>query len=79
MSTYFGDASSSTERCHRSQPARQHQSNSWLRLFNKLRRWTERSRRRTAFRDLADDPHLLNDIGFTRREAMEEADKPFWR
>jgi len=41
-----------------------------------LLRWTERSRRRTAFRDLADDPHLLNDIGFTRREAMEEADEP---
>jgi uncharacterized protein YjiS (DUF1127 family) len=41
--------------------------------------WTERSRRRTAFRDLADDPHLLNDIGLTRREAMDEADKPFWR
>ena len=79
MSTYFGDASSSTERRHRSQPARQYQSNSWLRLFDKLRRWTERSRRRTAFRDLADDPHLLNDIGLTRREAMEEADKPFWR
>ena len=79
MSTYFGDASSSTERRHCSRPARQYQSNSWLRLFNKLRRWTEGSRRRAAFRDLADDPHLLDDIGLTRREAMEEADKPFWQ
>jgi uncharacterized protein YjiS (DUF1127 family) len=79
MSTYFSDASSSSERRRRSQPAGQYQSNSWLRRFNKLLGWTERSRRRTAFRDLADDPQLLNDIGLTRREAMEEADKPFWR
>jgi uncharacterized protein YjiS (DUF1127 family) len=75
MSTYFNDASAYTRRRHRSQ----YQSSSWLGLLNKLLRWSERSRRRAAFRDLADDPHLLDDIGLTRREAMDEADKPFWR
>jgi len=79
MSTYFSDESSSGERRRRGRPAGRYQSDSWLRPFRKLLSWTERSRRRTAFRDLADDPHLLNDIGLTRREAMEEADKPFWR
>jgi uncharacterized protein YjiS (DUF1127 family) len=81
MSTYFSDASASTPRRHRplTQP---HQSNSWLggaAVLNKLARWTERSQRRAAFRDLADDPHLLRDIGLTQRQAMEEANKSFWR
>jgi len=38
-----------------------------------------RQRQRLALRDLADDPHLLNDLGLTRQQALEEADKPFWR
>ena len=79
MSTYFGHASSSTERRYRSQPTRQYQSNSWLRLFNKLLCWTERSRQRAALRDLADDQHLLADLGLTRQELLDEANKPFWR
>jgi uncharacterized protein YjiS (DUF1127 family) len=41
-------------------------------------RWT-RHCQRAALRDLADDPHRLRDIGITRRQALEEADKPFWR
>jgi uncharacterized protein YjiS (DUF1127 family) len=47
--------------------------------LNKVSRWSGRSRRRAAFRDLADDPHLLDDIGLTRQEAMDEANKPFWQ
>jgi uncharacterized protein YjiS (DUF1127 family) len=47
--------------------------------LDRLLRWSERSRRSAAFRDLADNPHLLRDIGLTRREAIEEADKPIWR
>jgi uncharacterized protein YjiS (DUF1127 family) len=80
MSTHFGDASVSGPRRHWP-PVHAHQSNSWLggAALNTLLRWTERSRRRAAFRDLADDPHLLSDIGFTRREALHEANKPFWR
>ncbi|MCP3470999.1 DUF1127 domain-containing protein [Bradyrhizobium sp. CCGUVB1N3] len=38
-----------------------------------------RHRQRKALRDLADDPHLLSDIGVTREQALQEADKPFWR
>jgi uncharacterized protein YjiS (DUF1127 family) len=79
MSTYFNDAISSNEHHRRRSWRAGYQSDSWLRLINKLQRWTERSRRRAAFRDLADDPHLLGDIGLTQREAMHEASKPFWR
>jgi uncharacterized protein YjiS (DUF1127 family) len=86
MSTYFSDTNSSTERRRRSAPASEHQSSSWQRLYNKLLRWVERSRLRATYRDLADNPHLLKDLGLSRqdlglscRDAMEEADKPFWR
>ena len=34
---------------------------------------------RIALREIADDPHLLNDLGLTREEALREAAKPFWR
>jgi uncharacterized protein YjiS (DUF1127 family) len=80
MSMHFNDASISPHHRRRAQ-AHLHQSNSWHAgaLLSKLLRWTERSRRRAAFRDLAEDPHLLNDVGLTRREAMDEAGKPFWR
>ena len=79
MSTYFGDAGSSSERRYPAPPAVQYQSNSWLRLLDKLLRWSERSLQRDSLRDLADNPHLLRDIGLTRRELIEEADKPIWR
>jgi uncharacterized protein YjiS (DUF1127 family) len=35
-------------------------------------RWARHSERK-ALRDLADNPHLLADIGVTREEALEEA------
>ena len=38
-----------------------------------------RQRQRAVLRELADDPHRLNDLGLTRQQALEEADKPFWR
>jgi uncharacterized protein YjiS (DUF1127 family) len=38
-----------------------------------------RLRLRRALRDLAEDKHLLNDVGLTREQALEEAAKPFWR
>ncbi|MDI4238774.1 DUF1127 domain-containing protein [Bradyrhizobium sp. Arg237L] len=44
-----------------------------------LRAWAARRRLRMALRDLADDKHLLADIGLTREEALDEAAKPFWR
>jgi uncharacterized protein YjiS (DUF1127 family) len=36
--------------------------------------WARHSQRQ-ALRDLADDPHLLADIGVTREQAMQEAGK----
>jgi uncharacterized protein YjiS (DUF1127 family) len=59
-----------------------HQKNWGAGLAHEWRRWRLRSARhgqRRALRDLADDPHLLADIGVTREQALEEADKPFWR
>jgi uncharacterized protein YjiS (DUF1127 family) len=41
--------------------------------------WMARLRLRRALRDLAEDKHLLNDVGLTREQALEEAAKPFWR
>ena len=58
-------------------PARQgHQSNSGLQAARQ-RGWTER-RQRAALRDLAEDTHLLDDLGLTREQALREAAKPFW-
>jgi uncharacterized protein YjiS (DUF1127 family) len=36
-------------------------------------------RQRAALRELADDPHLLKDIGVTRQQALDEAAESFWR
>ena len=44
-----------------------------------IRRQSARRRQREALRALADDPHLLRDLGLSREEALDEADKPFWR
>jgi uncharacterized protein YjiS (DUF1127 family) len=41
--------------------------------------WAARRRLRGALRELAEDKHLLADIGLTREQALEEAAKPFWR
>lgn len=79
MSTHFGDASPSGQHRYHGLPDGHPQSNSWWRWLDNLLRWTERSRRRAAFRNLADDRHLLDDIGFTRQQAIDEANKPFWR
>ena len=41
--------------------------------------WAERRRQRIALRELAEDKHLLSDIGLTREQALAESAKPFWR
>jgi len=46
--------------------------------LNEWLRWSERNRQRAALRDLADDQHLLNDLGLTRQQALDEANRPFW-
>jgi len=39
----------------------------------------DRRHQRAALREIADDPHLLKDLGLSREEALREAAKPFWR
>ncbi|UFW46497.1 MULTISPECIES: DUF1127 domain-containing protein [Bradyrhizobium] len=39
----------------------------------------DRPFQRVALREIADDPHLLRDLGLTREQALREASKPFWR
>jgi uncharacterized protein YjiS (DUF1127 family) len=53
-----------------------HQSNSLLETWLV---WEERRRQRAALREIAEDPHLLSDLGLTRDEALAQANKPFWR
>jgi len=58
-----------------------HQKN-WEAVLTQSWRWWRRLRarhdQRRALRDLADDPHLLADIGVTREQALEEAGKSFF-
>jgi uncharacterized protein YjiS (DUF1127 family) len=41
--------------------------------------WFDRQDERIALREIADDPHLLSDLGLSRDVALREAAKPFWR
>ena len=59
--------------------ARGHQSSSWSGPLNWLLARSEITRQRAALGDIADDPHLLKDLGLTREEALEHASRPFWR
>ena len=77
MSTLFSYGNS-LPHVRRSAAAHDHQSNSWRTLLEKWRVWDERRRQRAALRDIADDPYLLHDLGLTREEALDEANKPFW-
>ena len=49
---------------------------SWLAL---IELWAARRRQRRALAVLAEDDHLLDDIGASREAALCEAAKPFWR
>ncbi|MBP2290859.1 DUF1127 domain-containing protein [Azospirillum rugosum] len=46
-------------------------------LFDVVATWNERRRQRLALEALPD--HLLHDIGLSRADAVNEAEKPFWR
>ena len=56
-----------------------HQSGSGTRHPQGWWCWIDRPLQRIALREIADDPHLLSDLGLTREEALREAAKPFWR
>jgi uncharacterized protein YjiS (DUF1127 family) len=44
-----------------------------------VRRQFVRRRQREALRAIADDQHLLRDLGLTRQQALDEADKFLWQ
>jgi uncharacterized protein YjiS (DUF1127 family) len=48
-------------------------------LADALSLWMARQGQRHALADLAEDKHLLADIGLTREQALGEAGKLFWR
>jgi uncharacterized protein YjiS (DUF1127 family) len=66
-------------RIRRSAAARGHQPSSWLKLLDRLLSCSERAHQRAALREIADDPHMLADIGLTRDQALEQANKQFWQ
>jgi uncharacterized protein YjiS (DUF1127 family) len=47
-------------------------------LLNNLLLMIDRRRQRQALADLAENKHLLDDIGLTRERALREAHKSFW-
>ena len=49
-------------------------------LRNTLESWEERKRFRLKLEDmLKTAPHLIEDIGLTRKQVVAEIAKPFWR
>ncbi len=48
-----------------------------VRVVDTLILWQERARQRHHLAAL--DPNLLKDIGVSRADAWQEANKPFWR
>jgi uncharacterized protein YjiS (DUF1127 family) len=81
MSTYFRIANSLRRfRCRTTADC--HQSSSWpgwtIALLSKWSRWSERNRERAFLRDVADSQQLLNELGLTREQALNEANRPFW-
>ena len=67
MSILFNNTNSLRLNRHRALVS-SYQSNSWsgwAALLHELSRWSERSQLRAALRDLAEDQHLLDDLGLT--------------
>ncbi len=50
---------------------------SWSILWQRLELWAERRRQRRELLRLPD--HVLKDIGISRAEVLNEAEKPFWK
>lgn len=49
-------------------------------LRDMIAKWRDRDRFRAELeRKLRDDPHLIDDIGMTRRQIEEELARPFWQ
>ena len=65
-------------RIQRRRAASDHQTGSWRKLLDKWLAHSELVQQRAALRDLADDPHLLADLGLTREQAIEQGTTRFW-
>jgi len=82
MSTILADTSPLTLVLPSGQVGRLPQKHSWPTLtpvLHTIRVWIARRSQREALGELAEDKHLLADIGLTRDRALSEAAKPFWR
>ncbi|MVT50421.1 hypothetical protein GPL17_07930 [Bradyrhizobium yuanmingense] len=66
-------------RVRRRATAADHEQNSWQALIGGWLARIDRINQRDDLRAIANDPHLLADLGLTRERVLEEADKPFWR
>jgi len=55
------------------------QFNSWPAWLRPVLTFVDTARQRAALRAIADNKHLLADIGLSRRDALDEADRPFWQ
>ncbi|MET3299014.1 DUF1127 domain-containing protein [Bradyrhizobium diazoefficiens] len=78
MSTLFAN-SDVLARARRRPTMVGHQPNSWLMRLDRWLAMSDRMHQRADLRAIADDPHLLADLGLTREEALEQANVPFWR
>lgn len=78
MSTPFTDRDSLSRTSGRA-AGRHHQSSSWLGPLDWLLACSETTHQRAALREIAHDPHLLRDLDLTEEEALDLADRPFWR
>jgi uncharacterized protein YjiS (DUF1127 family) len=77
MSTLFSNGGLRM-RIQRDATVSDHQTGSWRKLLDKWLAHSELIHQRAALRDLADDPHLLADLGLTREQAIEQGTTPFW-
>jgi len=82
MSTAFSVTSLSPRPAALLPAAGLHQNYSWRPVaapWRLLQRWAERRTQRHALLALADQKHLLKDIGLTQAQAVREATRPFWQ
>ena len=82
MSTVFGATPTLSLSLPGARRVALHQRNSWYFVVSAWRfiaSCSERRSQRLSLRDLIQAPHLLNDIGLTRDQALQETAKPFWR
>ncbi len=65
----------------RGEPANRSHRPSIVRGLRRLvARWRARDRFRSELEQKLDgDPHLIDDVGLSRRQIQEELDRPFWQ